>query len=961
MKKNTGKVLSLVLALAMVVTSFSATFVSASTVEVAGTKGRVEKNAGYGDEFKAVSDKYDDYILIEDLDKAYELQSMDRESLDEYEYVSFSKKSGDSLVKVAKDSDDKDKKNLYLKKNASGKETIVLTYKGTYTDDDTDKEVTVRGSIEVDIIAYAEGEVKLAPVGDYEGDHPDDLDTIAVNDSGMEIALYMAAHKGEGKDVLGNADPKWEMIDVIADSSMNIGENGKVAKDEDGYFKLSSSKVFAEEADADNNNDNAVSSYKDKVITLAAIKTDKEGKDTGIKYYAKVATTKIEMYAPKITVDEDGPDATSLKKGDKIKETVGVGKKWSVDGDNGMGNVVSKIGARTVIGTADVSDEKYSDEQNNVKIVTGYEMVMNGGSLSVVGGTIGDITGTAKGVSVDNATVGNIDAGDDADNAIVITGGKVGDIKDGASVNVSEGASVASIASIVGEVVIEGATVSGSVATDGAITITGTEDDKTSISGDVKGKDAIEVTADDGAVAIKGVIKANSGEATISLSGNLLSVGSIDADYWDTAIDFSEYKGKIAFTNVATATVNLVDDSTVTVDNDNKMILASVDIEEGSTFTIAGEAKITDISGDGMLAINSDKLFVNGGIDGVQVKLLDSPANGKVALRAETDTVGADDFIPVGFTAKVVAQNSSIDKIVVDTVKFAGLSFDKTEATIAKGYTADVTVAPYPAGTALPEGAKIAWNLEGDDAYINYTLNAAGDTATVKVVDFNTDYAYSNKATLTATIVDEDGYEIEGYVAAVCDIQGVAVPDTSVTLDTKTVTKNVGEIYQFIAKSSDGSAVTAASSDESVAKVALYDANDARGYKFQINAVGAGTATITVKNAVGASATMTVTVVAGQATLKIDTTSYKMAPGNIYDFKVTTTGTTAVPVVTDSRNGSIVTLTDLGGGKYRITGRNVGTAFITATIGDTRCSLKVEVAAGATQGGVTGNNVSIIK
>ena len=106
---------------------------------------------------------------------------------------------------------------------------------------------------------------------------------------------------------------------------------------------------------------------------------------------------------------------------------------------------------------------------------------------------------------------------------------------------------------------------------------------------------------------------------------------------------------------------------------------------------------------------------------------------------------------------------------------------------------------------------------------------------------------------------------------------------------------------------------------------------------------------------------MTVTVVAGQATLKIDTTSYKMAPGNIYDFKVTTTGTTAVPVVTDSRNGSIVTLTDLGGGKYRITGRNVGTAFITATIGDTRCSLKVEVAAGATQGGVTGNNVSIIK
>ena len=938
MKKNTGKVLSLVLALAMIVTSFSATFVSASTVEVAGNKARVDKlDDRSKDKYKVVSDKYEDLLLIENLDDAFDVKTMDREPVDEPEYVSFSKKSGDSLVKVKKDDDDK--KSLYLKKGASGEEVIVVTMKGTYTDDETDKEITVRGTYEIKIIAYAEGEIVLAPYKDsgYTGEHPDDIKTAAVNDSGMELALYMATHDSD------TATPKWIAVAPVNDSSLGDTYGGD--------FKLSSSKVFTEDT----------SELDGTTLKLLLQKNDTEGKGEDAKKYAKIATTKIEMYAPKVTINDEGPSVgDEPKKGDKIKATIGVGKKWSVGVGDINGDTVSKIGARTVIGGSDVSDEKWADVQNDVKIVTGYELVLSGdGTVKIASGTIGDITGKGKNITIEDATVGKIDASDDA--VINITNSKVGDIKNGASVDVSEGSTVSSIDSIVGAVTVDGATVSGNVATDGAITITGNEDDKTFISGDVKGKDVIEITAEDGAVDVKGAVKANDEDASIKLSGNLLSVGSIDADYYETAIELSEYNGKIAFANVAAATLSLIDESKLTIDNANKMILASVDIEEDSLLTITGEAKITDISGEGMLAVNSDKLFVNGGIDSVQLKLIDSPANGKVALRAETDTVGADDFIPVGFTAKVVAQNSSVDKIVVDTVKFAGLSFDKATATIAKGYTADVTVAPYPAGTALPEGAKIAWNLEGDEDYINYTLNAAGDTATVKVVDFNTDYAYSNKATLTATIVDEDGYEIEGYVAAVCDIQGVAVPDTSVTLDTKTVTKNVGEIYQFIAKSSDGSAVTAASSDESVAKVALYDANDARGYKFQINAVGAGTATITVKNAVGASATMTVTVVAGQATLKIDTTSYKMAPGNIYDFKVTTTGTTAVPVVTDSRNGSIVTLTDLGGGKYRITGRNVGTAFITATIGDTRCSLKVEVAAGATQGGVTGNNVSIIK
>ena len=633
MKKNTGKVLSLVLAMAMVVTSFSATFVSASTLEVAGTKARVSAIDG-NNKFKVVSDKYDDLVLIDDIDNAFNVLTQDRESVDDVEYVSFSKKSGDSLVKVTKDPTDKDKKNLYLRKGASGKETIVVTMKGTYTDDDTDKEVSVRGTIEVEITAYEEGEVILAPYGGdtITGKHPDALKTAAVNDSAMEIALYVAEHSDD------NGTPLWTAYAPIEDDSMDDNL--------DNLFKTSSSKVFAVDpddvADEDNHVD-AISAVDGKKIVLTMIKTDAEGKDDSStadvderNYYAKVATTKIEMYAPKVTVNEADGVTVGVEKGDKIKETVGVGKKWRVGEGDISGSVIDKIGARTVIGSNPDPDDKYSDVQNDVKIVTGYEIIANG-ALSVNGGNIGNITGDGN-VTVENATVGDIDTGDTYD--ISISNATVGTVKTGKDLDMDEGAKAEAINDVVGNVQIEGATVTGNVVAGGDVTITGTEDNKASVGGDVKFKGALDVTADDGAVEIKGALMANGDDVSgMNLSGNMLSVGSINADYRDVTVEFSEYKGAVAFTNVAAATVNLIDESNVTVNNESKLILASLDIEDGSTFTVTGEAKITDISGEGMLAVNSDKLYVNGGMDSVQFKLLDSPANGKVAFRAETDTL----------------------------------------------------------------------------------------------------------------------------------------------------------------------------------------------------------------------------------------------------------------------------------------------------------------------------------
>ena len=56
-----------------------------------------------------------------------------------------------------------------------------------------------------------------------------------------------------------------------------------------------------------------------------------------------------------------------------------------------------------------------------------------------------------------------------------------------------------------------------------------------------------------------------------------------------------------------------------------------------------------------------------------------------------------------------------------------------------------------------------------------------------------------------------------------------------------------------------------------------------------------------------------------------------------------------------------VTVTNLGGNKYRVTGVNEGTAYVVATVGDTRVSVAITVDNDATQGGEKGNNVSEIR
>ena len=877
MRKNTGKVLSMILAMAMVVSSFSATFVSASTQEVVGNDARVEVKDGADgantimtgdDEYHLVSDKYDDLVVISDLDNAYDVMTLDREPLDDVEYVSFTKVSGDSLVKVVKDEDDKDKRNLVVKKNASGTETIRINYKGIYTDDETDREVTARGSIEVDITANVEGTVVLAPVGEYSNEEPDDVELAAVNDSGFQLALYMAYHDGD------SAVADWKLTTPYQDEDEKDSYTG-------GYFDISSDKNFYTADDQkegyvspDKSYTTDVTEFGGEVFNFGLKHEDEEGGN----YWAKTFSTKLEVYAPKVEIDENGPTEAkdedgNYKKGDRIRVDIGVGKKWKVSDEE---TEISKLGARTLLslgGVQNFEDEKYSEIESEAKIVTGYEIVMDSGKLTISGGSIDSVDGAGS-VSIENATVsGDVKAGT---SVTVGEGAKVnGTVKDAKTVDIQDGATVGAVDNDGKDstVTLDGATVNGNVVTDSFISSDNDEYNNV-VKGDVKA-DTFDVEATDGSLNVSGSMIATADTAEYTFAGDNISIGSIDGDYYNPTVNFDDSTVTLAVTNMNSFNTifSLTNESDVTVNGSAR--LGSVEVEEDSVLRFAADATVDELSGDGMVVAQAGQFHIKSGIADVALKL-NNLAIGSTAFTADADAVDESDFNPVGYSLTKEAASSTVDRFVVDAVNFAGLSFDKEFVTIAQGYSDTITLAAYPTGTNAPADARVMWELDGNDDAFNVVVDPNTNVATINVTAYNADDNTANNATIRAYLVDEDGYELEGYVAATCKVTAVAQPEV-------------------------------------------------------------------------------------RGTLKADTTSYTLPVGGIYDIQFSVTGVDATPVVTDSRTGSVFQLTNLGGNKYRVTGVNEGTAYVVATVGDTRVSVAITVDNDATQGGEKGNNVSEIR
>ena len=180
---------------------------------------------------------------------------------------------------------------------------------------------------------------------------------------------------------------------------------------------------------------------------------------------------------------------------------------------------------------------------------------------------------------------------------------------------------------------------------------------------------------------------------------------------------------------------------------------------------------------------------------------------------------------------------------------------------------------------------------------------------------------------------------------------------SNITLDTKNYQfSSTGKVYQFLAKGiAKGSSPTASSSNPSVASVTLKNANDSRGYLYEVKSLSAGTATIAVSLG-GSSAQMTVTVAggggSGTSNITLDTKNYQFSStGKVYQFLAKGIAKGSSPTASSS-NPSVASVTlknanDSRGYLYEVKALSAGTATITVSLGGSSAQMTVTVTGGA--------------
>lgn len=928
MNKTKSKVLSLVLASAMIVSSFSSlNFASAATTREKGTVKGFDATTLY----LVSSDETDDIkVPLSDLIGTPDIETYDHEDAGTAEFDSVSYKD-DKVVNVTKDKDGVAQLSV---RNKTGKGTLVVNYEVEYDRDG--KDVTVRASKEITVyvdkvdsefVGKANTEITAAGVTE----RPGSLSSAAVNDANLNIGVFKAEAKGD-------TSPEEKITAKYVPAVLTK------ATDDTNEIKVSKANKAFKESKADLLNSITVT----PVTGVITVPTSYVAPETDVK--EKLAST--------------GTATLELKLNDGEKESfedlkITVDKKIRA----AAGTEINKKGGSTYLTKTGSWDEDWKSSEITEKAysIKNYDVVA-AGALTVTDGTIGNISGDDGDVVVEGGNVGDITKV----KAVTVRGGSVGIIQDTSDdkdktdeVSVEDG-KVDGINAEGATVEISGGTVTNSVVGE-TVSVDASDDDiNTTIGKDVTAKGdsdndvepevTVGESSSDATLKIGGAVK-----GIVTVYGDQADIGAIDSDYGYT-VTFEDFGGKVgSIKNSDNGVINLNGESKVSLKG--KVTADEVAIEEDSKLTIE-EGNIGTVSGDGVLAVPAGKLFIEDDLTDITLQLTDGLVAGSTAFTAYSNAVDVDDFSTLGYELDQKSASKDTDKFVIKNVKFAGVKFDKTELKIAKGYSDTVTVANYPSGTALPAGYSIEWDVDANDDYISVTTD--GNTATIKALDYNSDLAIDNQGTITATVVDEDGTVVEDLLEASINVTALEKQPSTVTLDTtKPVTVGTNAVYQYIAKSSTGAVMSAASSDTQIATVELFNAADARGYKFQVKGVAEGTATITTTDANGATATLTVNVVKVDGTLRADTTTYTFAPGKVYDVKFSTTGTTAVPVVTV--NGKVVSIAPRGNGVYRVTAQNPGTAFVVATVGNTHVSVKFVVANGAASVGVKGNNVSTLK
>lgn len=873
MRKATGKVVSLVLALALVVTSFSSTFAFAATKTESGEASSIDDvylvnlNGLEGDALAAAKAAGRDKFNITEYVTGETLETYDHIVLDDIDIYSVSV-SGDNIIRVTKDEDDVYTATVRDTKG-TGKATVNVLFTGTTTLRG-DEEITVRGSskftvtlldAKTPILGAAGAESKAA------GEGVDSVSALQKNpqynvvDSAYETVVEeKAVTKANAQVYLPVADTNSAKATYDAQDLQQAVESGDKIYGTDAYIVSASGT-------------NKYLTVSGNTITYG-VANPAVGNSVRLSVYSTKETT-VEgatKYTNNKTVGQATVKVENRVVGDFTEVALGDGEKNS-DKVNMKENVV-RSKSKTYVKLAD----GWWD-------VTGAD-VESTEAVTVSGGKIGALK--AASVTVEDGTVGDIEA--DAAN---IYGGTTGDV-DADDVTV-DGATVASVSDAT-NVTVNSGKVTGAVSGT-TVTLDPTSDEDEVSVGAVTAK-TLTVNGMLGKASAAGfTANVDEGAATLSLKGENATIGAIDFDYYTGTVNLVDFVGtipapaKATYTGYSETGVNLKSE---TEDSDNEtkatvsgnLAIYTIELNAGSV-TFAGNVKVNNVyGGEADMIINAGALNVTESVaTSNTLKIADAAdvAAGTVVYTAASDIADENSFIGYGYTVKKVS-GSSTDAFVIDSISFSGLTMNKTEAKILLGTSETFTASVYPNGTTMPEGAYIKFFLDGDENYVSGVDNGNG-TATITAKKYDATFDVLNKATLTAQVYDQYDIQLEEYGEATCAITVIEKPETTYVSDTTgNVNVVAGGTYQFKITSTDGSVPQfAVAGDGSIFKL-VAQSNEGNDYFFKVQAVGTVGQVCGVYVNKEATPVATLTV---SADYTCDTTAVNVAVGATYQVKIT--------------------------------------------------------------------------
>lgn len=880
MRKATGKVVSLVLALALVVTSFSSIAAFAATKTETGT-ATVDTNK---DLYLANTNGVDEpvegskYFNLTDwiFGKPVSLETYDHIVITNDIEISQVTVSGSSIVKVVKvnesnasqypavDAEDGD--YIVSVRDAKGTGTATLNVLLTgKTNDRGDDEITVRGSVQIKLtLLDAKTPILVNDVPEF-GKEPGSIGGLQKNPNGtVEV-------EGENDRVSATTATAFVVKPVAAGTAIASYETQKVVKK------------------TEDNNDYDENDYVVTATGTRSYLSVDESDNTitfGVTEPAVGNTVRLSVYSTKKVTADDAPywttDKTVTQGTSKVENKV-VGEIDSIDVGDGSKD--------TVNGKDDTllsKSKTYAKMDNEYWDVTGAEVVDKSKGLTITAGRLGNVS-TSGTVTVNDGTVGTLSTS----GTMNLDGGSVSVAKDAAEINVN-GAVVGEIKDAATVTVTSGKVTGAVNATD--VSLSPLNDEEPVSVGAVK---AVTLTVDgtNAAAAAASFFAKETKEnpdSSVALIGENASLGAVDFDYRNTVMTLNGFVGTVPAPTKGTFTGYEETGATITTDSEGEtnatisgnLAIANINLESG-TVAFTGNVKVDNVGGsEATMVINAGALNITESVaTSNTLKIADAAdvAAGTVVYTAASEIADESSFVGYGYTVKVVSGKTT-DAFVIDSISFSGLTMNKTEAKILLGTSETFTASVYPNGTTMPEGAYIKFFLDGDENYVSGVDNGNG-TATITAKKYDATFDVLNKATLTAQVYDQYDIQLEEYGEATCAITVIEKPETTYVSDT---TDNVnvvaGGTYQFKITSTNGAVPQfAVAGDGSIFKL-VAQSNEGNDYFFKVQAVGTVGQVCGVYVNKEATPVATLTVAADYA---CDTTAVNVAVGATYQVKIT--------------------------------------------------------------------------